>query len=259
VRGFSKRPDGEAGDRPPGGPPSFMGALREALSGGTAVGSRSKVPPGRAERLGMTQVDPAASTALALPFEFLRLGDDRKAGAELEGHVNGLGTRVFEFNADEAVGSRGESVGGWSTFAYHVAAVELGVRLPWFAVAARRVPHPSQRIYPGRPGRDLPAAGGKVNRAYVLHADDVAAVSALLGGELSGWLVSALAIRIDNHPLITIEVSEGWAMAAIQGAGLAVPDVVALNRQARLGHPGPWPDALLAVLGDLRARVRPPH
>jgi hypothetical protein len=36
-----------------------------------------------------------------------------------------------------------------------------------------------------------------------------------------------------------------------------VPDAVALSRQQRLGHPGPWPDALLALLTAFREHVLP--
>jgi hypothetical protein len=260
VGRFSKRPgDGGSGDRPAGGRAAFLGALREAVSGGTAFGSRTAVPPGRAERLGMAVADPSASTALALPLEFLRLGDDRRAGAELEGRDGGLASRVFEFTADEAVGARGDSVGGWSTFAYHVAAIELGFSLPWFAVAVRRTPSPSQQLYPGRRGQALGTGHGRGSRSYVLHAADPGAARALLGGPLDGWLVGALALRIDNQALVAVEVSGGWAMAAIQAGGLAVPDVVALSRQARQGHPGPWPDALLALLRNFRDQVPPTH
>ena len=44
---------------------------------------------------------------------------------------------------------------------------------------------------------------------------------------------------------------------AIQAGGLAVPDAVALSRQQRLGHPGPWPDALLSLLAGFREHVPP--
>jgi hypothetical protein len=36
-----------------------------------------------------------------------------------------------------------------------------------------------------------------------------------------------------------------------------VPDAVALSRQQRLGHPGPWPDALLSLLAGFREHVPP--
>jgi hypothetical protein len=46
-------------------------------------------------------------------------------------------------------------------------------------------------------------------------------------------------------------------MTAIQAGGLAVPDAVALSRQQCLGHPGPWPDALLSLLAGFRGHVPP--
>jgi hypothetical protein len=91
----------------------------------------------------------------------------------------------------------------------------------------------------------------------VLHADDPAAVAAVLGGPMRGWLPGALATRPEQRPLITLEVSGGWAMTAIQAGGLAVPDAVALSRQQCLGHPGPWPDALLSLLAGFRGHVPP--
>ncbi len=135
--------------------------------------------------------------------------------------------------------------------------MELGFRLPWFAIALRRVPSPTQRIYPGRRGHGLDTGDRKTDRAYVLHADDPAAVAAVLGGPLRGWLPGALATRPEQRPLITLEVSGGWAMTAIQAGGLAVPDAVALGRQQRLGHPGPWPDALLSLLAGFREQIPP--
>ncbi len=237
--------------------PGILGALRQAVSGGTAFGGRGTVPEGRAERLGLAEVPPGASAALALPMEFLGLGQDAKARAELAGHIGGLGARVFEFSADEMTGSGGEGAGSWDTFAYRVAAVELGFGLPWFAIALRRVPSPTQRIYPGRRGHDLDTGDRKTDRAYQLHTGDPAAAAAVLGGAMRGWLPGALATRPENRPLITLEVSGGWAMAAIQAGGLAVPDAVALNRQQRLGHPGPWPDALLSLLAGFREHVPP--
>ena len=93
-----------AGDNPM----TFRAAVREAIAGGTAFGP-SRTPPGRAERLGLSPVDPSASRSLAMPFGFLALGDDRRAGAELAGVVNGLAVRVFEFSADELAGARGDA------------------------------------------------------------------------------------------------------------------------------------------------------
>jgi hypothetical protein len=38
---------------------------------------------------------------------------------------------------------------------YHVAAIELGFQLPWFAIAVRRLPAPAQPLYLRRRGFDL--------------------------------------------------------------------------------------------------------
>src|ERR1022692_1828528 len=38
---------------------TFLGAMRQAVTGGAAFGSRRKVPEGRAERLGLAEVEPA--------------------------------------------------------------------------------------------------------------------------------------------------------------------------------------------------------
>ncbi len=61
----------------------------------------------------------------------------------------------------------------------------------------------------------------------------------------------------DRGPPGYLEVSHGWVLAAIPARGLALPDAVALNQQARLGRPGPWPDALLSLLGEFRGAVPP--
>ena len=139
---------GTAGDGAEGnGTPGFLSLMREAVAGGAAFSSAKKVPAGRAERLGLAVVDPAASTALALPLE--------------------------------------------------------------------------------------------------------------LDGPLRDWLPGALAVRVEHRNPVTVEVSAGWVMTAIQAAGLVTPDSVALASQGRPGHPGPWPDVLLGLLRDFRDRV--PH
>ena len=132
----------EPGGSGPGGsgPVSFLGAIREAIAGGTTFSSRDTVPAGRAERLGLSVIDPAASTTRALPLEFLRIGDTQRIGAELGGQIGGLSARVFEFTAGEAVGSRSDSAGGWNDWGFHVAALELGFGLPWLAMHERPAP-----------------------------------------------------------------------------------------------------------------------
>lgn len=245
----------QPGDSAPGG---FLGVLRDTVSGGAGLITPAEVPAGRAERLGLAET----GTAPALPFEFLRLGDKPRASAILQGRVGGLGACVFEFSADEFVPARtgGDSADllPWSRFRYHVAAVELGFRLPWFAVAVRRVHAPSQRIYPGRRGvaLDLP---GRRGRDYVLYADDAAAAAGVLTGPLREWLGGVLALRIKHRPLVTIEVSDGWVMCAIQAGGMAAPDALELRMQGRPGHPGPWPDVLLRLLQEFRGHVQGPH
>jgi len=207
------------------------GASREPDVGrARAVGP---VPPGRAERLGLVEVDPAASTALAMPHEFLRLGDSRRVGGELAGYIGELGARVFEFHADEFVPDRSGSASGgvsqYAGFPYHVAAVELGYRLPWLAIAPR----------------------------HVLHADGPGA-AAVLDAALLAWLADVLVMRIEQKTLATLEVSHGWALAAVQAHALVRPDAGALAMQAHdPRRPGPWPDTLLGLLRNFRDRVPP--
>ncbi len=232
--------------------------MREAVAGGTVFGTSRTPPPGRAERLGLSPVDQAASRSLAMPFGFLAAGDDRRAGAELAGRINGLGACVFEFSAGEQIGARGDASGGWSSFRYHVAAAELGFLVPWLAIATPRTPSPSQRLYPGRRGHDLATGSRKVDRSYRLYADDVAAARRVIEPAISGWLASVLTARIEGRPIVTIEVSGGWALAAVQARGLVTPDAVAIRLQRERPHPGhsgPWPDALLAVLAAFRNLV----
>ena len=243
----------------PGGKPvTFLSAMREAIAGGTAFGTSAAPPPGRAERLGLSPVDQAGSTALAMPFGFLALGDDRRARTELAGVINGLGARVFEFSAGEQVGARGEASGGWSSFRYHVVAAELGFLVPWLAIAVPSTPAPSQRLYPGRRGHDLATGSRKVDRSYRLYTDDLTAARRVIEPAMSGWLAAVLTARIEGRPIVTIEASGGWALAAIPARGMVTPDAVAIRLQhehPHPGHAGPWPDALLAVLATFRDLV----
>jgi hypothetical protein len=217
------------------------------------------VPPGRAQRLGLGEVDPTASTALAMPMEFLRLGDSRRVGGELAGYIDGLGARVFEFHVAQFVPDRsGGSASGrmsHSGFRYHVAAVELGYQLPWLAIAARRLHAPAQRLYDGRRGQDLRTPGRSANRSYVLHSDGPGAAR-VLDPPLLAWLADVLAMHIEHKTLATLEVSRGWALAAVQAHALVRPDAGALATQADdPRRPGPWPDTLLGLLRNFRDRV----
>jgi hypothetical protein len=237
----------------------FLGALRETMAGGAGLITPGEVPAGRAERLGLAEADPTADTALALPFEFLRLGDKPRASAVLQGRPDGLGACVFEFSADEfapgGTGGGNADLFPWSRFRYHVAALELGFQLPWFAVAVERTHAPSQRLYPDR--RSVgPGLAGRPGRSYGLYADDAAAAAALTG-PLREWLGEVLVLRIKHRPLVTLEVSDGWVMCAIQAGGMAAPDSVELSAQGRRGHPGPWPDVLLRLLREFRLTARP--
>jgi hypothetical protein len=242
---------------------AFRDAVRQSMSSApaSAIDTPEKVPPGRAERLGLAEVDPPASAALTMPFEFLRLGGSRRVGGELTGHINGLGARVFEFRSSEIAAGRGSSstAGGvpYSHFPYHVAAIELGYQLPWLAIAARRLPAPTQGLYPGRRGGDLRTPERGPNRSYVLHAADPSAAS-MLDPPLLAWLADVLAMRIEHKTLAALEVSQGWAIAAVQAHAQVRPDADALAMQARdPGHPGPWPDILLGLLRNFRDRVPP--
>jgi hypothetical protein len=66
-------------------------------------------------------------------------------------------------------------------------------------------------------------------------------------------------LRIKHRPLVTIEVSDGWVMCAIQAGGMAAPESVELSTQGRRGHPGPWPDVLLRLLREFRGHVQNQH
>lgn len=234
--------------------PGILATVREAVAGG-AFGSRSRVPPGRPERLGLAETDPAARVAPTLPFAFLRLGDKQRFAAELSGAPDGFDTLVFEFTADDESGVGGPGAGGWTAYPYHVVAVELGMDLPWFAVAQRRVGQPSHKLYPQHGQHGLETSDRSVNRAYALHGEDAPALFGTpLGLSVRSWLPGALALRTDHGHPVALEVSGGWALAAIQAGGVTVPDTVALEQQ-RLGLPGPWPDALLGMLKELRVIV----
>jgi hypothetical protein len=247
-----------------GGRAGGGGGLRGAvgppmMSGASTFGVRERVPAGRAERLGLIEVDPAASTALAMPHEFLRLGDSRRVGGEMAGYIDGLGARVFEFHADEFLPHRSGAVAGavseYAGFPYHVAAVELGYRLPWLAIAARRLHAPVQQLYPGRRGQVLRTPDRSANRGHVLHADGPGA-DGVLDAALLAWLADVLVMRIEHKTLATLEVSHGWALAAVQAHALVRPDADALAMQAHdPRRPGPWPDTLLGLLRNFRDRV----
>jgi hypothetical protein len=249
----------EHADRVPAAPDavSVLGGLREAVRGGAAYGKRRAVPAGRAERLGLAELAPGAGTALRLPFEFLQLGDHRAAEPELAGVAGGLGVRVFEFDADEFAPGRGESAGSWSAFPYHAAAIELGYQLPWLAVSLRKLHAPSQPLYPGRRGKPLGLPDRRLDRDYVLHSDADGQARQIFGPSMLAWLAESLAVRIQVRPIVTLEVSSGWALAAVQARGLARPENVELQLQGRAGHPGPWPDVLLRLLRGFRDRVPP--
>jgi hypothetical protein len=260
VKRSSKDSGDDAAGRRQRVPGGFLGVLRETMAGGAGLITPDQVTAGRAERLGLAEAGLAAGAALALPFEFLRLGDKPRTGAVLQGRIGGLAACVFDFNADEfAPGRNGENdLFPWSRFRYHVAALELGFQLPWFAIAVQRTHEPSQRIYPDRRSAGLGLAG-RPGRYYGLYADDAAAAAAVLTGPVREWLGEVLVLRIKHRPLVTIEVSNGWVMCAIQAGGMAAPDSVELSMQGRRGHPGPWPDVLLRLLREFRGHVQNPH
>jgi hypothetical protein len=246
-------------ERPDHGPAdpnavSVLNGLREAVRGGAAFGKRRAVPAGRADRLGLTELAPGTGTALTLPFEFLRLGEHRRAEPELAGVISGLSVRVFEFDADEFAPGRGESTGSWSAFPYHVAAIELGYQLPWLAVSLRKLTAPSQPLYQGRRGQPLGLPDRRLDRTYVLHGEP-GRVRPVFDPPMLAFLAETLAVRIQVRPVVTLEVSSGWALAAIQARGLARPEQAELQLQGRPGHPGPWPDVLLRLLRGFRDRV----
>lgn len=229
----------------------FMATLREAFAGGAAFGgARTLVPGGRAERLGLRESPEQERLAPSLPFGFLNLGEDREFGAELAGRPEGFAAVVLEFTAKDY------GAGGEVAYPYHVAAVELGVRLPWFAIAQRRIAPPTHALYPGHEPRQLETDDRRTDREYALYTDDPAAAVLVHGDTWRDWLPRVFGRPIESRTPIAIEVSGGWALCAIQARGFAVPDDVALDRHLRLGVPGPWPDALLEILAELRAVVR---
>jgi hypothetical protein len=136
-----------------------------------------------------------------------------------------------------------------------VAAVELGYQLPWLAIAARRPHAPAQRLYPGRQRQDLPTPDRASHRSHVLYAYNHVA-AATLDAPLLAWLADVLVMRIEHRTLATLEVSAGWALAAIQAHGPPRRDDSVLDSQARdPGRPGPWPDTLLGILRNFRQRI----
>jgi hypothetical protein len=228
------------------------------------------VPPGRAQRLGLAETAPEDPAWPLPPFEFLRAGGAGRVEARLAGRPDGLGVYVFEF-ATGRPGDPGEASGPTDAREreppakaphpagpegerrHHVAALELGFALPWFAVAARRINQPADTVYPGRRGLDLATGEQRTDREYTLHADDRAAVAAALDGPVRAWLPGALALRIGTRRVVALEACAGWALAAVRADDtLPVPDAVALTQQRRLGQAGPWPDALLALLRAFR-------
>lgn len=231
----------------------FMATLREAFAGGAAFGgARTLIPGGRAERLGLRENPPEALIAPRLPFSFLGLGEERVFHGELAGTPEGFAVVVVDFVARDR-GRDGRDV----EYPYHVAAVELGARLPWFAVAQRRISAPTQALYPHHEPLELETDDRRTDREYALYTVDPAVVE-LVGHEVwRDWLPRVFGRPIESRTPIAIEVSGGWALCALQARpGVPVDDEVALERHRSLGVPGPWPDALLEILAELRAVVR---
>lgn len=228
----------------------FMATLREAFAGGAAFGgARPQVAGGRAERLGLAESPAAEGLAPRLPFSFLGLGDRREFAAELAGSPEGFMAVVVDFTAADEGGAA-------TAYPYHVAAVELGTRLPWFAIAQRHVAPPTHVLYPSHEPRRLETDDRRTDREYALYTDDPAAAVLVHGDVWRDWLPRVFGRPIESRTPVAIEVSAGWALCAIQARAVAVPDDVLLERHLRLGVPGPWPDALLEILAELRAVVR---
>jgi hypothetical protein len=235
-----------------------MSTLREAFAGGAAFGgARSLVPEGRAERLGLRESPPQELIAPNLPFEFLRLGREREFGAELAGRPEGFAAVVFEFTAkDAAVAGRAGGAAAPTTYPYHVAAIEIDALLPWFAIAQQHVAQPTHQLYPTHGPRELATDDRRTDREYALYTEDAVAAAILGGPAWRDWLPIVFGRPIESRTPVALEVNAGWALCALQARGMAVPDAVALDRHRRLGVPGPWPDALLQILAELRAMLR---
>lgn len=239
----------------------FMANLRGTFAGGAAFGGApSAVPEGRAERLGLRESPEQERIAHKLPFEFLRLGAEQEFGAELAGRTEGLAALVADFTAHDGTGAAGgggaRARSGPTAFPYHVAVIEIGTGLPWFAVAQRHVAEPAQLLYPRHEPRQLATDDRRTDREYALYTEDPAAVALVGGPAWRDWLPIVFGRPIESRTPVALEVSGGWALCALQDRGVAVPDSVALDRHRTLGVPGPWPDALLQILAELRALVR---
>jgi hypothetical protein len=158
-----------------------MSTLREAFAGGAAFGGTGgRMPDGRAERLGLQQSPEGQRVAPRLPFEFLRLGREREFGAELAGRPQGFGVVVFDVTAKDAAGA--------TACSYHVAVIELGAPLPWFAVAQRHVAQPAHALYPRHAPRPLATDDRRTDREYALYTDDPAVAAFVAGPAWRDWL-----------------------------------------------------------------------
>jgi hypothetical protein len=259
---FGRRPgrlrEDAASAEGPLGRRSVRSLAREAMNGGQ-FGGRDRnrpAPPGRAERLGLRAVEQQPGNARALPFRLLAAGDQRTVSMQLTGTRDGASVSVFDLFLDCSVGARGESVGGWTTFRYHVAVADLGAPgLPWLAITDRR---PPIELYdPGSRAR-LATGVRTLDRQRSVHSDQPDALARVFAAPAArDWLREALSESyVDHRPLSVLEISSGWALLAARTGDFGHPDEIALaNPRSRFG---PWPDELLLRLSALRALIAAP-
>jgi hypothetical protein len=231
---------------------SVWSLAREAMTGGQ-LGGRDRnapAPAGRAERLGLSAAEREPDGATELPFRLLAAGDQRTISMELTGIRDGASVSVFDLFLDCSVGARGESVGGWTTFRYHVAVADLGApELPWLAITERR---PPIELYDPRSSARLATGVRTLDRQRSVYSDQPNALTRVFATPAAReWLREALSERyVDNRPLSVLEIAQGWALLAARTGDFGHPDEIALaNPRARFG---PWPDEMLHRLSTLR-------
>ncbi len=239
------------------GPPSpgrrrgFLGEMRDAVGRGSA-GRVTTVPPaGRAERLGMTPPDAAASQAEALPSPIVHGGHRHAIGSELAGSWHGRPAVVFDLHLATDYGGRGEDAGGVVTGRFHVAAIAVRGSFGWWAATR---PDVREHLPPAGGAPRLPGTG-RLER--VLMLTDAGGRSPVPPAVIDWAGREAASRRIGRYPLSALELAGQWALAAVPVAGLEHSDENAAALARRLGRPelGPWPEQLLGLLAEFASEL----